>query len=160
MFVVAVVIYDLKHAVSKHSEPGPSMSDQGVSMDLAEFGQYVPRELDDEEIVRDYYKYEGRSAMRRVIHRVHGCPFGEGEEWDEDRLVLYRQDQEREVERGTITIFDDDVDPRMVTHPTLHRTVSQHRAISEMEKEAQKRRTKRVSSETDKTGRPFKLSRC
>ena len=34
--------------------PGPIMSDEGVSMDLAEFGQYVPRELDDEEIVRDY----------------------------------------------------------------------------------------------------------
>ena len=129
--------------------PGPIMSDEGVSMDLAEFGQYVPRELDDEEIVRDYYKYEGRSAMRRVIHRVHGCPFGEGEEWDEDLLVVFREDQQREVEKGTITIYYDAVDPRVMTHPTLHRTVSEHRAISEMEKEAQKRRTKRVSLETD-----------
>ena len=60
MFVVAVVIYDLKHVVSKHNEPGPSMSDQGVSMDLAEFGQYVPREHDSDGIVRRYYKYEGR----------------------------------------------------------------------------------------------------
>ena len=139
--------------------PGPIMSDEGVSMDLAEFGQYVPRELDDEEIVRDYYKYEGRSGMRRVIHRCVGSPFGKGEEWDESLLVRYRQDQEREVARGTITIFDDDVDPRLMTHPTLHRTVSEHRAISEMEKEAQKRRTKRVSLETDPR-RPFKLKRC
>ena len=159
MFVVAVVIYDLKHVVSKHSEPGPSMSDQGVSMDLAEFGQYVPREHDDEEIVRVYYENEGRSAMRREIHRVCGSPFGEGEEWDEDLLVVFREDQQREVEKGTITIYDDAVDPRVMTHPTLHRTVSEHRAISEMEKEAQKRRTKSVSLETDPR-RPFKLSRC
>ena len=36
------------------------MADQGVSMELAEFGQLVPAEHDNENVVRVYFKWEGR----------------------------------------------------------------------------------------------------